>query len=160
VLVRLAEAGPGPWRVDREAGELMRFAAVRYAALARKWGQEPGDAAFAAFEVMRQPSTRAAGDPWAVVTVAVQKALIAEHRSQVLLCSVARARRADYARFGDPVRSGDRWAELNDPRHQADDTESDAVGEVRWAVDETVSLLVLAGWPGAGGGGARLWPPG
>lgn len=48
VLMRLHDAGPGAWRYDPEAAELMRFTADRYAALARKYDQEPADAAVAA----------------------------------------------------------------------------------------------------------------
>lgn len=38
LLIRLYECGPGAWRGDREAAELMRFTAARYKRLARKYG--------------------------------------------------------------------------------------------------------------------------
>lgn len=38
LLIRLNEAGPGSWHGDREAAELMRYAAFRYRRLARKHG--------------------------------------------------------------------------------------------------------------------------
>ena len=72
LLIRLHGAGPGAWRGDREAAELMRYTAVRYGPLARRYGLDAWEVASAAFEVMLAPSTRNAGNPWAVVTRAVQ----------------------------------------------------------------------------------------
>lgn len=36
LLIRLHQTGPGAWRSDREAAELMRYTAARYRPLARK----------------------------------------------------------------------------------------------------------------------------
>ena len=71
LLTRLHEAGRGAWRHDPEAAALMEHAARKYAALARKHGQDPWEAASAAFEAMRGAATRRAEDPWAVITRAV-----------------------------------------------------------------------------------------
>src|SRR5690606_8991306 len=52
LLNRLHEAGKGAWRHDPEAALLMRHAADKYAALAKKHGLDPWEAASAAFEAM------------------------------------------------------------------------------------------------------------
>ena len=76
LLNRLHQAGRGAWQRDPEAAALMEHAANKYAALARKHGLDPWEAASAAFEAMRGTATRRADDPWAVVTRAVQVTLI------------------------------------------------------------------------------------
>ena len=97
LLTRLDAEGPDAWRNDPVATELMRYAADKYAALARKHGLDPWEAATAAFEAMRAPSVRRADDPWAVITRAVQITCIAENRANGLLCSVHQARRPRYS---------------------------------------------------------------
>lgn len=72
LLTRLSEDGPAAWSSDPEAAALMRHAAQKYAALARKHGLDPWEAATAAFEAMRTAAVRRADDPWAVITRAVQ----------------------------------------------------------------------------------------
>lgn len=150
LLVRLHEAGPGAWHHDADAAELMRFAADRYAALARKYGQEPIDAAAAAFEAMQNSSTRTANDPWAVVTVAVRITLIAEHRAQGLLTSTDRARRPDYSVFHDAQRLSDRTVPLTDYHpalHAPPDQPSDgAAGTGSGLIEHATRLLMLLGW--------------
>lgn len=157
-LTRLHDAGPGAWRHDAEAAELMRFAADRYAALARKYGLEPADAAVAAFEAMLNDATRTADDPWAVVTVAVRITLIAENRAHGLLTSTDRARRPEYSTFHDAERFSDRENELAD-YHPAlrtvpawDDDSSPAPDResstALWVVDDMVTLLTVLSWPG------------
>ena len=81
LLIRLHEAGPGAWRGDREAAELMRYTAVRYRRLARRYMMDAWEGASMAFEGMLAPSTRNAGNSWAVVTRAVQITCIAEARA-------------------------------------------------------------------------------
>jgi hypothetical protein len=153
LLVRLHHAGPGAWRHDREAAALMAFAADRYAGLARKYDQQPGDAAVAAFEAMQNTSTRTAEDPWAVVTVAVRITLIAEHRANGLLTSTDRARRAHYSVFHDAERFSDRPVALADYHpalHAAGDHDRhDGPGDGVWVVEHTTRLLMLLGWPPA-----------
>ncbi len=153
LLVRLHHAGPGAWRRNREAAALMAFAADRYAGLARKYGQQPGDAAVAAFEAMQNASARTAGDPWAVVTVAVRITLIAEHRANGLLTSTDRARRARYSVFHDAERFSDRQVALADYHpalHAAGDHDRhDGPGDGVWVVEHTTRLLMLLGWPPA-----------
>lgn len=155
LLLRLHNAGRGAWRADAEAASLMRFAADRYASLARKYGFEPADAAVAAFEAMLNESTRTAKDPWAVVTVAVRITLIAENRAGGLLTSTERARRPQYSVFHDVERFSDRDNELLDyhpalqspaadiPLTEAQDDQSRALR----AIDDTARILVALGWP-------------
>lgn len=159
LLNRLHAAGPGAWSADPIAQELMRYAADKYAALARKHHLDPWEAASAAFDVMRTPSARRASDPWAVVTRAVQITCIAEDRAQGLLCSVHQARRPHVSVFHDAERFSDRENPLTDyhPAFQIPATEPDldhtgavevpaASTSATTAVDETVRLFVLLGW--------------
>src|SRR5690625_3567421 len=62
LLDRLHAAGPDAWTGDPVAQDLMRYAADKYAALARKHHLDPWEAASAAFDVMRTPSARRAMD--------------------------------------------------------------------------------------------------
>jgi hypothetical protein len=149
ILQRLHAGGPGAWRHDSEAAALMVYTAERYAALARKHGLEPDDAARAAFETMLNDATRTAADPWAVVTVGVRISLIAEERANGLLTSTERARRAQYSAFHDAERFSDREADITEYHPAFHTTISDdrqPTASVR-AVDDTITLLVLLGWP-------------
>ncbi len=164
LLRRLHDAGNGAWRTDPDAAVLMRHAAVKYAALARKHGLDPWEAATAAFEAMRTPSVRRADDPWAVITRAVQVTCIAEGRANGLLCSVHQARRPRYSSFHDAERFSDRENPLIDyhpafhidPHNHDDDddadadpsTEAEAEGAtgVGTAVEDTIMLFCLLRW--------------
>ena len=112
--IKLDKDGPGAWRTDPTAARLMTYAADKYAALARKHGLDPWEAASAAFDVMRTRSAREAEDPWAVVTHAVRITCIAEERGQGLLCSTHQARRPHYSVFHDAERLSDRENPLDD----------------------------------------------
>lgn len=152
VLQRLHRAGPGAWRDDAEAAALLEYATRRYAALARKYGRDPGDAAVAAFEVMRAEATRTARDPWAVVTTAVRRSLIAEHRAEGLLTSARRARRWSYSGFHDAQRFGERDVDscgdpclaVPDPADQLDTQHETDHG---WLVSDATAVLAALGWP-------------
>ena len=159
LLTRLDAKGPDAWRTDPVAAELMQHAADKYAALARKHGLDPWEAAGAAFEAMRTASVRRADDPWAVITRAVQITCIAENRANGLLCSVHQARRPRYSSFHDPERFSDRENPLTDyhPAFRADpfaDDDEDDTDEVEVsgatgvesAVEDTIALLCLLGW--------------
>ncbi len=159
LLTRLNDDGPDAWRSDPEAAALMRHAAQKYAALARKHGLDPWEAATAAFEAMRTAAVRRADDPWAVITRAVQITCIAENRANGLLCSVHQARRPRYSSFHDAERFSDRENPLTDhhPAFRADpftDEDEDASGEteisgstgVESAVEDTIALLCWHGW--------------
>ncbi len=63
LLIRLHGQGPWAWQHDPEVAELMRHAADRYAALARRHGLDPWEAAAAAFDAMRTGAVRRADDP-------------------------------------------------------------------------------------------------
>jgi hypothetical protein len=161
VLIRLHEAGPTSWEHDHTAGALVSYAADKYAALARKHGLDPWEAAGAAFEAMRNESTRTARDPWAVVTRAVQISCLAEERGQGLLCSTHQARRKQYRAFHDPERISDRETPLSDyhpsfhvydqidePDDDVDADEGSGVAvSALSAVDECVALFTGLGWP-------------
>ncbi len=159
LLIRLDAEGPDAWRNDPVAAELMRHAADKYAALARKHGLDPWEAATAAFEAMRTASVRRADDPWAVITRAVQITCIAENRANGLLCSVHQARRPRYSSFHDAERFSDRENPLTDyhPAFRADpftDDDEDDTDEVEAsgatgvesAVEDTIALLCWYGW--------------
>ncbi|OJU41508.1 MAG: hypothetical protein BGN97_10070 [Microbacterium sp. 69-10] len=160
LLTRLDQAGQSAWRSDPEAAGLMRHAAQKYAALAKKHGLDPWEAASAAFVAMQGPSARRANDPWAVVTHAVRITCIAEERGQGLLCSVNRARRPHYSAFHDAERFSDRENELPEyhPAFQTpgpddlDDEEEpssavEACTGVESAIADTIALFCYLGWP-------------
>jgi phosphoribosyl-ATP pyrophosphohydrolase len=150
LLRRLHDAGAGAWRTDPDASEVMRLCADRYAALARKHGQEPIEAAAAAFEAMQADATRTATDPWAVVTVAVRRSLIAEQRAAALLTSPGRARRSGTHHLHDPLRFGDQTVELADHHpafHITDQPAGDTEAGMPTVVVSATRLLVRLGWP-------------
>ncbi|KQW05954.1 hypothetical protein ASC66_11290 [Leifsonia sp. Root4] len=152
LLRRLQAGGGSAWRTDREAAELMRFTAQRYAALARKHGLDPWEAAAAAFDAMRAPSVLRADDPWAIVTRAVQVTCIAEERAHGLLCSVHQARRPRLSGYHDAERFSDREHPLPDyhpafrttPVEEASDAPPLGVDS---AVEDAIALFTLLGWP-------------
>ncbi|GAA2974567.1 hypothetical protein GCM10010460_06720 [Microbacterium terrae] len=152
LLERMHRADGRAWSSDPEAADLMRYAATRFAALARKHGLDPWEAAAAAFDAMRAPWVRRAEDPWAVVTRAVQVTCIAEERARGLLCSVHQARRTRYAGFHDVERFSDRENPLTE-YHAALSTSSDSdprsaeLPNVTAAVDDAVAVFELLGWP-------------
>jgi hypothetical protein len=166
LLARLHAEGPGAWRTDPTAAKLMAYAADKYAALARKHGLDPWEAAGAAFDVMRTRSAREADDPWGVVTHAVRITCIAEERAQGLLCSTHQARRPHYSVFHDAERLSDRENPLDDYHpafHITDphpDDEHDENGSVRevvepagvvtsasGAVEDAIAFVTVLGWP-------------
>lgn len=165
LLERLHTSGAGAWRDDPQAAALMGYTADRYAALARKHHCAPQDAAVAAFEAMLNPSTRAAADPWAVVTTAVRITLIADERAHGLLTSTDRARRPEYSSFHDVARFSDHESDLADYHpalatgsavagpamdHNGGRQSDDDVGDLHERViDDTVGLLATLGWPAA-----------
>lgn len=161
LLIRLHDAGREAWRSDPDAAALMEHAAMKYAALARKHGLDPWEAAAAAFEAMRTPSVRRADDPWAVITRAVQVTCIAEGRANGLLCSTHQARRPRYSMFHDAERFSDRENPLIDYHHafhvaphNHDDDIADAAPSaevedttgVGTAIEDTITLFCLLRW--------------
>ncbi|MCI4658492.1 hypothetical protein MQH31_11815 [Cryobacterium sp. ZS14-85] len=153
LLTRLQADGGVRWRTDPEACELMQYTARRYAALARKHRLDPWEAAAAAFDAMRAPSTLRANDPWAIVTRAVQVTCIAEERAQGLLCSVHQARRPRVSSYHDAERFSDREHALPDYHPAFSITPLDAQAderpqvEVESAVEDAILLFTLLGWP-------------
>lgn len=159
LLYRLHEEGPGAWRTDPVARELMVYAADKYAALARKHGLDPWEAAAAAFDVMRTRSAREGDDPWAVVTHGVQRTCIAEERGHGLLCSVHQARKAKYTVFHDAERLSDRENPLDEYHRAFHVTDPDPAETAEpvlpagvcttatSAVEDTIAFLTLLGWP-------------
>ncbi|MFL0578863.1 exopolyphosphatase [Dietzia sp. 179-F 9C3 NHS] len=153
LLIRLHEAGPGAWRSDREAAELMRYTAERYRRLARKYGLDEWEIASAAFEVMLAPSTRNADNPWAVVTRAMKITCGVEVRAAGMLVSPGQVRHtARIVGFHDAIRFADRENLADyDPAfavNSATDDEEDSGGRARVAAvsSEIVGLFASAGW--------------
>jgi hypothetical protein len=152
LLDRMSTTESAAWQSDREVAELMIYAAKRFAALARKHGMDPWEAATATFEAMRAASVRRADDPWAIVTRAVQVTCIAEERARGLLCSVHQARRPRYSVFHDAERFSDRENALVDyhPAFRVQPLDHDASEQsaaVESAVEDSIALFALVGWP-------------
>ncbi|MCQ9367591.1 exopolyphosphatase [Brevibacterium sp. 50QC2O2] len=155
LLTRLHDAGPGAWRGDREAAELMRYTATKYRPLARKHGVDAWAVASAAFEVMLAPSTRNAGNPWAVVTRAVQISCHAETRAAGMLTSASKVRHTSrIVGFHDAVRFAERerLAEYHPAFTHHDDGDADEnehETRVVALLSDTVALFASAGWDAA-----------
>ena len=134
----------------------MRYTAERYRRLARKHNLDPWHIASAAFEVMLAPSTRNAGNPWAVVTRAVQITCGVEARAAGLLVATSKARRTPrIAGFHDAVRFADRegLADYHPAFAVAPDDDDPESGEddgpVAAVLSEVVGLFMLEGWDAA-----------
>jgi hypothetical protein len=147
VLKRLDAAGPGAWKSDLEARELMLFAEHKYRRLASTWHRDAADAAQAAFLAMIAPATRNADDPWAVVTTAVARTLKAETRAERHLISTERARHPEHLPNDPPIRAGEHEEFIFDILH---------TGSYPVTIDEYVDLspmaeavrfLAVLGWP-------------
>lgn len=160
LLLHLAYSSPTAWRDDPQAGDLLAFTMDKYGALARKYGLDPADAAVAAFDVMRTRAARLADDPWAVVTRAVQLTLVYDAMAEGLLCSNARARRAEVAEAHDPVRFSDHdtdlaefhpafWVsdETDTVTDQVEPTDENEPMNAFMAVETAVDIFVELGWP-------------
>lgn len=154
LLIRLHDAGPGAWRSDRQAAELMRYTAERYRRLVRKYGLDEWEVASAAFEVMLAPSTRNAGNPWAVVTRAVQITCGVEVRAAGMLVAPAKVRHMSrFTGFHDAIRFAERenLPDYHPAFHVTDptiDDEEDSGDRVRVAavLSEIVGLFASVGW--------------
>lgn len=153
LLIRLHEAGPGAWRSDREAAELMRYMAERYRRLARKYALDEWEVASEAFEVMLAASTRNADNPWAVVTRAVKITCGVEVRAAGMLVSPNKMRHMSrFTGFHDAIRFAER-ENLADYHpafavNPTTDDEEDSGGRARVAavLSEIVGLFASAGW--------------
>lgn len=155
LLIRLDDAGPGAWRSDREAAELMRYTASKYQPLTRKYGLDAWAVASAAFEVILAPSTRNAGNPWAVVTRAVQITCHVETRAAGMLTSASKVRHTSrIVGFHDAVRFAERerLAEYHPAFIHHDDVDADEnehEARVVALLSATVALFESAGWDAA-----------
>ena len=161
LLVRLHYSGPRAWKHDEEAAELLTFTMQKYGSLARKHGLEPEDAAVAAFEAMRTRAVRAAADPWAVITRAVQVTLIYDSRAEGLLCSTHQARRSAVSANHDAERFSDRETELaafhpafqvpaeQDVRDwdEIEPNEDEEPTNAWMAADQAIQIMTELGWP-------------
>ena len=155
LLIRLHESGPGAWRHDREAAELMRYTAVRYRPLAQKHGLDVWEIASAAFEVMLAPSTRRARNPWAVVTRAVQITCGVEIRAAGMLVSSGKVRHTSrIAGFHDAIRFAEREHladyhpafAVNPATDDEDDSDDADRTRVAAALSAIVELFASTGW--------------
>jgi hypothetical protein len=161
LLSRLDVAGPGAWRTDADAEELMAYTIRKYRPLAMKHHCAPEDSAVAAFEALRTSAVRNAHDPWAVVTRAVQVTLIAEERAEGLLCSPAQARRRQVSRQHDARRFSEYETDLlgfhpalrahadehGGERNRPDDQGENSSTRAFEAIDMAIALFVALGWP-------------
>ncbi|MFD4323594.1 hypothetical protein ACFWQC_03100 [Nocardioides sp. NPDC058538] len=159
LLTELHYAGEGAWRQDPDAAALLEYAADKYASLAHKHGLTPQDAAYAAFTVLRTDAVRAAYDPWAATTRAVQISLIYEERANGLLCSNQSARRREVSTHHDAERFGDHEisvldyhpafqvpAEVDQRDEPAMDTREPIITTDE-AFEMTTQLFTALGWP-------------
>lgn len=155
LLIRLDESGPGAWQDDREAAELMRYTAIRYRPLAQQHGLDPWEIASAAFEVMLEPSTRKARNPWAVVTRAVQITCGVEIRAAGMLVSSGKVRHTSrIAGFHDAIRFAEREHladyhpafAVNPTADDEDDPDDAASIRVAAALSAIVELFASTGW--------------
>lgn len=155
LLIRLHESGPGAWQHDREAADLMRYAAIRYRPLAQKHGLDPWEIASAAFEVMLAPSTRKARNPWAVVTRAVQITCGVEIRAAGMLVSSGKVRHTSrIAGFHDAIRFAEREHladyhpafAVNLATDEEDDSDDTDRTRVAAALSAIVELFASTGW--------------
>ena len=132
----------------------MRYTAERYRRLARKYGLDEWEVASAAFEVMLAPSTRNAGNPWAVVTRAVQITCGVEMRASGMLVAPAKVRHMSrFSRFHDAIRFAERenLADYHPAFYVTDpttDDEEDSGDRARVAavLSEIVGLFASVGW--------------
>lgn len=147
LLTKLHYSGPGAWRHDPDAAALMQYATDKYASLATKYGLEPDDAAYAAFNVLRTDAVRKAHDPWAVTTRAVRVALIYDERANGLLCSAHH----DADRFGDHETSLLDYHPAFHVQPEVDNLDEEdpeaAQVTVHDAFEMTVRLFTALGWP-------------
>lgn len=146
LLDRLHSLGDGAWRDDPDATALLAHCRDRYAALARAWHRDPGDAATAAFLAMRENGVRRAHDPWAVVTRAVQVSLSAENHADRHMTSTEKARRIQHAALDVPLRAGDYAETLTLLTASVADEPPGADG-VETIIADATALLTLLGWP-------------
>lgn len=114
LLLALHYGGERAWEHDPDAAELMAFASKKYAGLAAKHQRDPGEAAAAAWDVMRTRAARVADDPWAVITHSVALHLFYEERAQGLLCGDDQVRTSDVTAFHDAARINDHEANVAD----------------------------------------------
>lgn len=145
LLNRLHESGDDAWRDDTDAADLLLFTMAKYGPLARRHHLTPADVAPVALVCLRTRAVREARDPWAAVTRAIQRALIAEERGNGLLCSPAHARRASPVMHHDAIRVGDRPLAC-----AARPSDTDVAGAARDRVDHAVAtvveVFVACGW--------------
>ncbi|WHS28103.1 exopolyphosphatase [Auritidibacter ignavus] len=155
LLIRLHEAGPGAWRRDREAAELMRYTAERYRRLARKYGLDEWEVASGAFEVMLAPSTRNADNPWAVVTRAMKITCGVEVRAAGMLVSPSKMRHMSrFTGFHDAIRFAERENladyhpafAVNPTTDEQEDFDGSDRARVAAVLSEIVGLFASAGW--------------
>lgn len=107
LLLRLRESGPGIWGRDAEARALLEYTRSRYERLCRKWGRDPGEGVSAAFVAMQDDYLLGVDDPWAVLTITVRAAMIAENQAERLLISPERAQKEDVTDLVRPVQAGE-----------------------------------------------------
>ncbi len=144
VLNLLHTIGPDSWRVLPIARDLMIFTAHRFRPVALSWGRDQWEAASAAFLAMRENSVRSAEDPWAAITRAVQRAMIAEAEGERSLLSTDKARRPEKRPDAKPIRAGEYEEFIFDVLAPALDGTTEAVPDL--VVQIPASMLIAVGW--------------
>ncbi|MFC4245007.1 hypothetical protein ACFOYW_16685 [Gryllotalpicola reticulitermitis] len=144
VLQVIAACGETGWRSLPIAQDLMLYAAHRYEPLAASWHREPWEAAAAAFLAMRTAAILHARDPWAMVTVAVERDLRLETAAEREITSRNRIKHDGIRPERVPVRAGE-WEEyLFDTLHSpAPEREEKALDDV---IHVPAAYLTRAGW--------------
>jgi hypothetical protein len=149
VLTLIAQHGPEGWRSLAIAGRLVAYTQRRFQPLAKAWGRDPADAAYAAFLAMRAKNVLTAEDPWGLVTHAVRLEIIAETHAERLLTSVDKASRPKNRPAELPIRTGGDREYLYDlavPEPGATDT-TDGAPHIEEIIRQAATFLALLGWP-------------
>ena len=126
LLQRINEAGEQGWKTDPDVPALIEFTIRKYRPLCRTWHRDPTEAATAAFDVLRTTYALTVEDPWAVVTTAVERQIIADAQAERLLIAPDRARKSDITAWETPVRAGEYEEFLFGLAPEIDDTDPES----------------------------------
>ncbi len=146
LLARINETGRQAWRRDPEVQALAVYTVAKYERLCRKWDRDPAEAAAAAFHAMQGDYILTAAAPWAIVTIAVRNAVIAEAQAEKLLIAPDRARQKDTTGWEAPVRAGEYDDFLLGPAmpQATPDADSPLLARIQHL---TTQFFVILGWP-------------
>ncbi|MPV35941.1 hypothetical protein [Georgenia subflava] len=159
LLIRLHRR-PELWRSDPAALGLLEHCRIKYAPLARRFGQRPEDARRVAFELLRAFGTRWGNDPWGSLTRGMRIALMTAQFEDALLCGRNQASHLltsrslrDVARFGEHEhlqRHVENTLALNPANNDEAARHTEATAAfvaVEKIVGDAISVLAACGWP-------------